>query len=193
MIISFNGIDNVGKTTQIELLQAKLKELGYPVHYMHYGSSWNEEQGYKTYTALYQMLNSFQQMFNSKENFMILDRDQMGENVYGPLYRNYDKNFDNSELTYTLKNTDDIIQFVFLDDAEKSLDRDDGLSHSVDLEKRKLEIEYFTKAYIKSKLPLKFLININDERYKADTIEASIDLIHREIWNIIHHVRDNIK
>jgi len=192
MIIIFEGLDRCGKDTQIDLLNKKLKEQGKVVHNMHYGSSWNAEQGYKTYTALYQMLNSFQQMFNPKENFMILNRSEMGENVYGPLYRNYDEKFDNSGLHYILKNTDDVVQFVFFADAKELLKRDDGLSHSIKLKDKEKEIELFTKAYIKSKLPLKFLININEDQYKGETTEESIEKIHKVIFHIINKVKENL-
>ncbi len=64
MIIIVEGLDNCGKSTQIKYMSERLKEQGYTVHNMHYSASYNSEQGYKTYTAMYQMINSFQKMVN---------------------------------------------------------------------------------------------------------------------------------
>lgn len=91
-------------------------------------------------------------------NSTIVDRSHIGEMVYSPLYRNYSGDYVlDIEKQY---NTDNFYLIVLTDRAENLISRDDGLSHSTDIDKKNEELELFREAFQKSNIKNKYMMNI---------------------------------
>ena len=91
-------------------------------------------------------------------NSIIVDRSHIGEMVYSPLYRNYSGDYVlDIEKQY---NTDNFYLIVLTDRAENLISRDDGLSHSTDIDKKNEELELFREAFQKSNIKNKYMMNI---------------------------------
>jgi len=163
MIYIFEGLDNVGKGTQISNLKRYLEERGEVVHVLHYSNIKGNNIEERSRIYYHQMFQLMKFAINNGIN-LILDRAHGGETVYSPIYRNYsgdyvyeiENNF-NSRITSTAK------LIVFIDDPNSLIKREDGLSFSVELEKKQNEVDRFTEFYEKSNIKNKFLINIKDK------------------------------
>lgn len=91
-------------------------------------------------------------------NSTIVDRSHIGEMVYSPLYRNYSGDYVlDIEKQY---NTNNFYLIVLTDRAENLISRDDGLSHSTDIDKKNEELELFREAFQKSNIKNKYMMNI---------------------------------
>lgn len=91
-------------------------------------------------------------------NSTIVDRSHIGEMVYSPLYRNYSGDYVlDIEKQY---NTDNFYLIVLTDRAKNLISRDDGLSHSTDIDKKNEELELFREAFQKSNIKNKYMMNI---------------------------------
>lgn len=78
--------------------------------------------------------------------------------MYSPLYRNYSGDYVlDIENKY---NTDNFYLIVLTDTAENLISRDDGLSHSIDLDKKNEELKLFREAFKKSNIQNKYMMNI---------------------------------
>jgi thymidylate kinase len=160
MTYIFCGPDNVGKGTQISNLKRYLEENNRLVHVLHYSNIKGDNVRIRS-EAYYNQMFEFCKKANELNTDLILDRAHLGESVYSPLYRNYsgDYVFD-LEQKYDLEQ---ITLFVFYADPETLIKRDDGLSFSTDLEKKKTEIDAFKRAFEMTHISKKFLINITDK------------------------------
>ena len=156
MTLLIEGCDNVGKGTQIEYIK-KYEEEKYncPVHYMHYSNI----KGAKDVRAVSEEL--YRQMFkivgaDYGNCLIICDRSHLGEAVYSPIYRGY-----NGDYIFDLEKEADLKTkvglLVFTETAENLIKRDDGLSFSIDVDKKNDEIARFKAAYDKSILTKKFI------------------------------------
>jgi thymidylate kinase len=152
--------DNVGKGTQIANLKRYLEENNHLVHVLHYSNIKGDNIRIRS-EAYYNQMFEFCKKANEINTDLILDRAHLGESVYSPIYRNYsgDYVFD-LEKKYDLEK---IILFVFYADPEILIERDDGLSFSIDLEKKKNEIDAFQKAFELTNIHKKVLINITNK------------------------------
>jgi dCMP deaminase len=168
-LIIFEGPDNVGKTTQINLLKKFFINKGFNVHNLHYSNINTENIRIKS-KSMYE--NAFK-VFSSNSDIFISDRFHLGEYVYGQIYRNY-------------KDADDIFEIeipsignlliVLIDEPENLIKREDGQSFSIKLENKIKEIELFKDAYEKSSLK-KILINIKN---------LNIEQVHTKITEFIN-------
>lgn len=156
MTLLIEGCDNVGKGTQIEYIKKYVEEkYNCPVHYMHYSNI----KGAKNIRAVSEEL--YKQMFEivSKDYgncLIICDRSHLGEAVYSPIYRGYDGDYIfDLEKEADLKTNVGLL--VFTETAENLIKRDDGLSFSIDIDKKNDEIARFKAAYDKSILIKKFI------------------------------------
>lgn len=170
------GVDNVGKSTQIKLLLKYLLDAPtYVIHFSNIAGITSEQSRYysdKMYRDTFNMLNLLD-TDNLYRN-IIFDRCWIGEYVYSPLYRNYsgdyifniEKQFEHTSIF------DKITLFVFVDDPENIIKRDDGKSFSIALEEKQKELDLFKEAFHHSFIHHKYLININNK---------SIYQVHSEI------------
>lgn len=164
MIFIFEGPDRVGKDTQIKLLKCQFPGLFF--HELHYtadivknikDSDISLQYSKKYYNKMFGLIT------NSDENF-ILNRSHIGEFVYGPMYRNYNGEYVfEFEKKYNLQNRKDIYLIVLIDEPINLINREDGKSHSKNLESKTIEIYKFKLAYDLSCIKHKILININNK------------------------------
>jgi len=180
MIILFEGPDNVGKGTQIQKLLPLLHDK--PVHQLHYSAvkGFNtpeeaKEYSVQTYNGMFYIL-----IYAYLNCNFILDRSHIGEMVYAPLYRKYDGDYVLDLEKYWMHHAhfwDQIYLITFIDDPENLIKRDDGLSFTVDHDKKQDEINMFIDASKKSNINHKHIINIFDK---------SIDQVHEETRSFLH-------
>jgi len=101
--------------------------------------------------------------------------------VYGKIYRNYDSNWIfNMEKSFAFDKKTDIFLVLLDADAEFTLQNDDGLSFTTNLERRKYEIQRFHEVFDKSNIRNKIKIKVN-----IDSSFKNIEDIHEELLNFI--------
>lgn len=165
MILILEAPDNCGKSTQVQKLIHLFHDKS--IHQLHYSSvkGFNNNQEVYTYSCrmysdMFKLLYS-----NYKDMHFILDRSHLGEMIYGPLYRDYDGkyvlNIENYWKDFK-EFWDQIYLITFIDTAERIINRDDGLSFSIDLKKKEREIELFQEAHNSSLIKNKLLIDIEN-------------------------------
>jgi thymidylate kinase len=171
--IIFEGLDNVGKSTQIEELRKHYKDIGFIVTKSSFIKDFTPEEFKKNSSLEYeQSFRIFNQDFD-----ISCDRLHLGEYVYGNIYRGYSgEHVFDLEDKYDLNKIDDLFLFVFIDDVDNLLSRDDGLSLTTDRDKKQYEIQRFIEAFEKSKIKNKLLINVNNK---------SIEDVTKELVNFI--------
>lgn len=156
---SYRGrcVDAVGKGTQIQMLKEAFEKNGKAVHIVHYSSIKQPDSAVYNIQMLSKIL--YKDMFrlineatNNDDRVLILDRAHLGEIVYSEMYRDYSGR-------YVLHLEDDLSMLdqlrsrliLFTDDAEKIIERDkargDGLSFSLDIDKKKQELRLFDEAF----------------------------------------------
>ena len=169
------GLDNTGKDTLIKGLSNHYNNM-ISTH-IHYGSikqkSKEESIDYsqRTYDNMVKTMNFQSVVLN---NVVFVNRSHLGELVYAPLYRGYDGDFALScEKQMTMDRT---FLIVLSDNPENLIARDDGLSHSTDIEFKKKEIELFQQAFKKSTIKHKYMININGHTIEQ-VFEKVLDFI----------------
>lgn len=177
-IIILEGPDNTGKDTQQKLIIQKLYKKEGLVFQTHHFSNCpfktkKDHIAYskKMYTDMFYAI----QEYCNHEISAIYNRSHLGEAVYSPLYRNYDgdyvfkieKLFKDSVTTYYNKGKkyedkilDNVYLIVFVGDKNVIFSRDDKLSFYKDAEGVQKEREYFERAFEKSVIPHKILIDV---------------------------------
>ena len=161
MTIIIEGVDALGKSTQIQKIKDEFEKQGISVHILHYSNikafgndnKKIREASYKQYRDMLKLAN-----YAASEDSMalILDRSHVGEAVYSPLYRDYNGDFVfEEEKTFLWQdNLKRIKLILFTDEVEAIIKRDkernDGQSFSLDPEMKKKELELFDKAFEKS-------------------------------------------
>lgn len=175
MILFVEGIDNVGKGTQINLIRSYFKD--YKFQIMHHSNVKGVDRKYSL--CLYKKTFDLVRVAMANDISLILDRSHLGEYVYSEMYRGYDGNyvFDIEDQYNDV--TNNAILIVLIDKPENTLKRDDGKSLSTNLENRIKEKERFEYAYEKSRIKNKILINIDCK---------SIEEVNKEITNYINKV-----
>jgi len=180
MTILIEGPDNVGKSSQIRAIKNHFNKETFATCSL--GSvKQNSPEEYiqcsKDYFKNLVELSNYQYSIGKSS---IWDRSHLGEMVYAPMYRNYSGDF---ALEYEKHVIDpDTFLFVFIDEAQNLIDRDDGLSHSVELDKKEKEIKLFEEAYEKSTIKNKTIIYINGLNEKEVT-ERVIRYLNVKIKN----------
>lgn len=164
MIIFLEAQDNCGKGTQI----ANIRNHFYPekqFHILHYGGVKSSEipEVQLQYNKIYynEMFRIISMLHQANMN-VILDRSHLGEHVYAPLYRGYDPSYiwdlESMFMGKPWWNETYLIHFTL--DVKEQIKRDDGFSHSVDLEMRKKEQDAFLQAFGKSRIHHKMHLDI---------------------------------
>lgn len=177
-IIILEGPDNTGKDTQQKLIIQKLYKKEGLVFQTHHFSNCpfktkKDHIAYskKMYTDMFRTVREY----CNREISAIFNRSHIGEAVYSPLYRGYDgdyvfrieKLFNDSVTTHYANGKkcedrilDNIYLIVFVGDKNVIFSRDDKLSFYKDAEGVQKEREYFERAFEKSIIPHKILIDV---------------------------------
>ena len=170
MFLILEGLDNVGKDTQIKKLTTylvkKCKQLVHVIHYSAISGITPEESREYSEHLYYDMFDIMAETdFMKMGTSLIFNRSHIGEHVYSPIYRNYSGEyvFDIEQKFINSSFWPKVYLVVFIDNPENLIKRDDGLSFSTKMENKKLEIELFVDAYYKSHITHKCLINICDK------------------------------
>lgn len=180
MFIIIEGPDNVGKTTLINKLTNHFNYMTFQC--LHYGMvkhpTLEQHVAYnkKQYTELFKMMQHHTTLDNAG---IICDRAHLGEMVYGPIYRGYtgeyvldiEKEFINYKPIW-----DNLFLITLTDKAERLIEREDGESFSIDLDKKLTELANFRHAHESSNIVHKYTVDI--ETFDADAVgQIVIDYI----------------
>lgn len=164
-IFIIEGIDRLGKDLLIKNLQHMLG-FHFVIHYQ------KPERllSYAYNLELYQresFVNGFEMIRgiadSSNHTKVIFNRFHLGENVYAPLYRDYDGNyvFDfEKQVLDNNPNAFDRVKLVLLTTSDFSFIKDDG--ESFDFSKKGEEQEMFKTAFNKSLIRNKAIIDVCD-------------------------------
>ena len=166
MNVIIEGADAMGKSTQIANIEKEFEKRNKAVHIVHYSNiklDTNEDIKLASQIRYREMFRLMSVLPN--ENVLIFDRAHLGETVYSPIYRKYSGDFVfDYEKDYVNHNNPVTKLIVFTDTPEAVIERDkkrgDGLSFSLDIEKKREEIAAFERAYEMSSLDKK-LIHLN--------------------------------
>lgn len=176
--IIIEGQDRCGKDTQIGLIQKKYKDETF--HVFHYAKVPFKTQGdHLDYNKrLYK--DMFMMMFENlggERNF-IFNRSHLGESVYAPKYRGYDGDYVfDIESNFAELLIDPLLLITLVNTPEILLEREDGDSLSRNAEDIVYERNAFIRAFEKSSICNKLLIECG---------KKSIEEIHEEIMEFIH-------
>ena len=178
-------IRSLEKDTQIKKLLTNLAIRGKLSFVMHFSNIPGLDKNYVKAYSQYMYHNMFLVL---KENYcmdnercLILNRSHIGEAVYSPMYRNYSGDYV-FEIENMFKNQtffSRIVLFTMIDDPNSIIERDDGLSFSVDVDKKTEEIKMFKRAHEMSYIKHKLLINIANK---------TIDDVHQDVISLIQEV-----
>jgi len=167
MIYIFEGIDRVGKSTQINKLFKKIANRGHGrplmIHCANFGIG--DKVRSETYSKMYyyKFLKDIIRLSDRDIYDVILDRSHIGEAVYGPMYRDSDGEyvFDFEKEIFSERDLESTYLITLIDSPENAIERDDGLSFSTDLHLKKEEIHLFKCAHNDSHIKNKLLIDIS--------------------------------
>lgn len=189
-IIILEGPDNTGKDTQQKMIIQKMyKKHNYVFQTHHFSNcpfkAKKDHIAYskKMYTDMFRTIREY----CNQEISAILNRSHIGEAVYSPLYRGYDgdyvfkieKLFKDSVTTHYVDGKkcedsliDNVYLIVFVGDKDLIYSRDDKLSFYKDADGVQKEREYFERAFEKSIIPHKILIDIT--RLNAEEVNEKV-------------------
>ena len=186
LVIILEGADRTGKGTFVETLRriAKTPKLVHlhstkpPILNVSPYTAVNS-QNYKDWSNKHysNVVNNINTLIKTND-IIILDRSYLGEYVYGPLYRftNYTKTeMRNFELDNPLpRNT---VLVYLTDSAENLIARDDGKSHTDDLNNKVKELKLFKTVIDNSIISNKLIIDWSTEDFTPEVLESYINYI----------------
>jgi thymidylate kinase len=164
MLIIIEGTDNVGKTTQANLIKERMKDRGV-FHVVHYSSlPFKDKENHIEYShSLYEDMFDMMDVLNKYGHNVIFDRSHLGESVYAPLYRGYSGDFIfDIEKESVHKLSDSVYLITLVNDPKLVMSRDDGFSFYTNEQEVQDEVDGFIRAHRKSIIKNKLLINVGD-------------------------------
>lgn len=156
MVIIIEGVDCVGKSTQISFIENYLESTLKSVHKIHYSSlnfTDNTDVIKKVSEIQYDDMFKLISLVKGDVN-IIFDRSHIGEAVYSPMYRGY-----NGDYVFDIEKKyeqylSDVKLILFTDTAEnickRDISRNDGKSFTTEVNKKQIELDLFDKAFDKS-------------------------------------------
>jgi len=180
--IIVEGPDNSGKTTLIKKIKNYYNNITF--HTIHYSNVKQQNSEFvinystKMYEEMFELM-VHQSKYNNSG--IICDRSHLGEMIYGPLYRNYEGDYVlDIEKKFIIYHEfwNSLLLITCYDEPENLIARDDGISFSINLEKKTFEINKFLNAHKKSTIKNKLLLNI---KYHNPT--QAIDAVINKIEN----------
>ena len=167
MVIIFEGPDNVGKSTQIDMLRKAFHDFEISTQVIHcsnfkFRTNIDDKYSIETktkvlkemskryYTKIMHIMNVYNTKDDNYESVLILDRSHLGETVYSPIYRNYSGDYV-YELENIVEHPKKVFVITLVDKAENLISREDGHSFSTNIDQKNKEIEYFKEANSRTK------------------------------------------
>ena len=177
-VIIVDGPDNVGKSTLIRNLKNKLNnEIFINLSFSNIYQKDKESYIYYSKQLYNNMFKICEYQIVNLKNSIIIDRSHISEMVYSPMYRNYSGDYVlDIEKKYDLSN---FFLILLIDTPENLISRDDGLSYSIDINKKNKELKLFHNAFEKTKIK-KIIINI-DGHDEQSIMEQSIHFIQGKL------------
>jgi len=166
-VILIEGLDNVGKSTQIKKILENFPKNFKKKNVIHFTSP---KDG-RTETQIKTFVDIFYKVNDSKENF-IFDRSHLGEKVYGPIYRKNKPDFiyGIEDCFEEMMNQSYLI--LFEDKVKNIIGREDGLSFSVKFLRKLHEKWRFRLAYWLSNVKHKIRISITNKSVEDVFLEV---------------------
>lgn len=160
MILIIEGMDNCGKSTLIKQIRKYILKSPETLS-MHCAtppdgcnSGWSQEH--------YSKILELSRRLSDTGWDIILDRSHLGEDVYGPIYRN-----EEADYVYDLEEAElhgaDVKLIVLLDSPENALSREDGDSYSTKVKDVQRIHDRFLAVFDKTTISGKMLYHISDE------------------------------
>lgn len=171
LFLIVEGPDNVGKSTLINNLNNYYNKL--TMHNLHYSNVKQDniseviKYNKKLYNEMFELMTF--ELKNDKTG-LIFDRSHLGEIVYGNIYRGYSGDYVldiEKKFNHILDVFENLFLITLVDEPENLISREDGLSFSVELDKKQRELELFDLAHISSTIKNKLIINIKNKDAEA--------------------------
>lgn len=160
MLLIVEGLDNTGKTTLIKSLRKCFfkSPKTTTIHCVSPPIDCSVNWAYEHYRAI---LDTCSDLVSQGWD-VILDRSHIGEDVFGPIFRgeNADYIYD---LEYVYLKDIKTYSVLLLDDPEKLVEREDGNSPTVNIDKLTKISDGFIKAFDKSLIDNKMVYHISNE------------------------------
>jgi len=168
------GPDNVGKTSQINNI---IKHFKVPFQCLHYYSNPIKNDKYDSINLDNKIYNTMFDIINDTD-YIICDRSHIGSSIYNPLYRGYSGDYVFDIEKSRINDENEMFLFLFVDDIKNLIDRDDGLSHSINEKNIREEINLFKIGFDKSIIKNKLIIDINNKN-EQEVTKIIIDFINK--------------
>lgn len=188
MVVIIEGADALGKSTQINELVKEAQKRYIVPHILHYsnvkafGKDKNLIRDFSVseYDSIFKFMKEY--AIPSKDLF-IFDRCHLSEYVYSPMYREYDGYYVFASERQIIPAGDNVKLILFTDSAENVIERDkkrgDGLSFSLDLNKKQEELDKFVEAFNESSITDKKIITVG-KRSIGDISKELISFVFDE-------------
>jgi len=160
--IIFEGVSRTGKDTHIRKLLEFYNDKNMEREVIQFAKPPENtiESQFEFFVKQFRYANK--ELLKNNNKILIWNRSHLGEAVYGKLYRNWYYNYIWSiEKVYSnvIKNA----KLILLNsDPRDVIGRDDGKSFSTKLNDKKKELRCFRKAFKKTKIKDKIMINISN-------------------------------
>lgn len=164
-VVIIEGVDRVGKSTQVKKIEEYYRNKGLVTHVIHYSNPTGipkeavEEFSHRQYNEIFRFINWGLTETNS---VYIFDRCHLSEMVYAPMYRKYDGEYA-VKADVAFSGLLPIKLMLFTDNVENILKREDGASFSSVVEEKQKEIDTFDKAFEMSSILSKKRIDIRNK------------------------------
>lgn len=188
MVVIIEGADALGKSTQINELVKAAQERDIVPHILHYSNvkafGKNKDMIRNFSVSEYDSIFKFMEEYAmTSDDLFIFDRCHLSEYVYSPMYRGYDGYYIFASERRIVPTKDYVKLVLFTDTAENVIERDkkrgDGLSFSLDVDKKREELQKFEEAFEESSIEKKKLITVG-KRSIGDISKELIDFVFEE-------------